>query len=1524
MQEDNHIFQGLRRDNHQIRQDEKFLWNAHNIRLTNRDNSTLLSITNERGTLDTGLSFEGFYVGHCVLNEYLVVFTANDDNTDTYIYRVEKTDTGYKTIILFHEEEVWEKAWNPNYPIEAIGVYETGLVQKVYWVDGHNQPRVINIVLNKLRGIDDSDIEDMEDLTEKLLYNTTSFDFVGTLDLKEDVEITKIYGSGQFSPGTVQYAFSYYNKYGQESNIFYTTPLYYISPQERGGNPEEKVANSFKIQIWGAEYDKFDYIRIYSIHRTSIDAVPTVKIVSDVKCRREDPGEVVSFIDTGTTGSTIDPTQLLYIGGESIIASTLCKKDGTLFLGNITLNRESQREEIKRTILDNNTLEDLYIDSSSSSSSSSSYYDYTPSLGEYSAMFMPGETYRCGIQVQYSNGKWSDPIHFDDIPLATKNAWENPLRESKSIVLHSGNKVSEKLRQSGVRRIRSCIVFPKAYERNIICQGVLCPTVYGVAGRRNDLPYASSSWFFRPAVNLSAVDNSSDIYHGATIQFQHNKALFTGADRGAEIQSMLSGADSIDSVTSDNVDKYNSHFFVDENIVTFHSPDLEFDTAMSEYNWKGVSLRIVGMAKLGAISGDIDIQTSSPVAFSKSPGFIHTPIGYQTRNNYSINGGLVMGSFYRDYSLKEDFTTHSDLFWAVYPWHRSGSLNNDTRRPSDKGTQSAVLSKKKISNLKFFDKNTSLGAEPIDFDISTPMLFSSNEVSLLKITPSYLRKEVPYFGNVDSLLTIGKDEYPLYAGQTSETLAALGTGLIANSSDPVRLKYKSTPHLVFSLGDSANDIPLLPRHASIGGTLNGSFTFPGWQNTGSSDGSNDDKGQYNFKLKLYTSGAINNYYPTPPDYAVGSCSIGSLGIGSDGQKHMYVAKAEAASSGNIWMAMTKEYSGDLILKAEKNFTMVYKSDNYLPGTDVSDYDRGMYIGKDRYYKVNFSDEYPGTVSSIEEITDSVSRSIDSRSIITYQLSQKSFGDKDSGDGETPYLLIGELVRDNVINKFGGNSAEAIRQNLWIPAGRPVSIPTQDADIVIPFEYGDTWYARYDCLKTYPFTQEDENQIVEIGSFMCETRVNIDGRYDRNRGQVSNLNMTPQNFNLLNEVYSQKDNFFNYRVLDEDYYKQNTFANQVTWSKEKSAGEEIDTWTNITLANTLDMDGEKGGVTALRAWNEFLLCFQEKALNQILFNSRAQIPVSDGVPIEISNGYKVDGSRLLANNIGCNNKWSITTTPAGAYFLDSNTNDLYVFNGQLVNLSEDRGMSWWVQQNHVDKIWNSIPYNKGIPNGIRTFYDARYGDVYFTPGPVDGIEQPDALCYSEKLGQFTSLMSYGGTQAMFNFNNGFYSLRESGNERVVRLYQNNIDDYNNFYGETKGWDFSFISNQNPTLTKIFDTVDLRTDHYLANSTQPLNSCPVNYIKVDNEYQHTGTVALNNINMRKKFRVWRGTIPRSSKVASLYSSHFLQDGSDVNRAYGRARIRNPWAMITLGWNPDTTKGADNNKKVVVHDVSVKYTV
>ena len=51
--------------------------------------------------------------------------------------------------------------------------------------------------------------------------------------------------------------------------------------------------------------------------------------------------------------------------------------------------------------------------------------------------------------------------------------------------------------------------------------------------------------------------------------------------------------------------------------------------------------------------------------------------------------------------------------------------------------------------------------------------------------------------------------------------------------------------------------------------------------------------------------------------------------------------------------------------------------------------------------------------------------------------------------------------------------------------------------------------------------------------------------------------------------------FTYRILDDDFYKINHFPNQFTWTLEKHSGEEIDPWTNLTLASTFDVDGSKG-------------------------------------------------------------------------------------------------------------------------------------------------------------------------------------------------------------------------------------------------------------------------------------------------------------------------------------------------------------
>lgn len=1504
IQEDNHMFQGMRRDNHQIRQDGKFLWDAHNIRLTNRDDNTLLSITNEKGTSDPLLTFQGYYVGHCVLGKYLVVFTANDDGSDNYIYRVEKTRpsfqaiTGYKKIILFHEADAWEHSWSPANPIEALGYYENELIQKVYWIDGVNQPRVINIV------------------KEGPSYNKNSFDFVQTLQLYEQVGVFKLYGEGMFSPGTIQYALTYYNKYGQESNIIYTTPLNYISPSDRGGNPEEKITNSFRIEVDKVDTN-FEYLRIYSIHRTSIDAVPTVKRIVDMSIDRDrmdnDEDWSMSYIDTGTTGDIVDPTLLLYIGGRDIVASSMCAKDNTLFLGNIELRDNSGWLAIKEKIVNEIGPEEwdqIMVKSKAQDSGNGEYYVYKMDLEN--SGFKTGETYRCGIQLQSSTGVWSEPIFLEDrilneqYPYSTNSS---SIWYSYRVRLWPG--LVDYLKQRGYVKARTCIVFPTSRDRTILCQGVLCPTVFSVGARSSSSPYAMSSWFFRPQVGTAKVDNTSHVYKGAAIQATHNRPLYTGPNRGAEVQNTPNDSTitKIGDITSEVTQ--GSYFFVDANLVTFHSPEIEFDSAFHNLDLdSNLELKVLGAVWVNSVIGDIDIQTSSPVIHPEAVGFTHKFVGYQSgdNNGSGINGGLVSGLFYQDAIVKDTGDkVGNSTFHLIYPWHRSGSLNNSNRPTDSNKARSAVLSKKKISNLKFFNKFYE-SKNDLVYSIGTPQLFSSNEVSMLKVWVDYLGKSVPYYGNVDMLIPSSSDGYKLYTSTSfSGTIGEIPetNDAVIKSSDAVRIKYKSTPHLVFSLKSStSNGIEVIPSMS--GETISGeTYTIPNWDNTTGAENNESGTEQDYLELsRIY--GSSKGSFTEASSKEVGKFAWKRI-YGNLGDKKLF---AEAVHEGTSASSTGWNYnSAKLKLREGTIFKVVGDGKSCMLEGTLTDIGLGegrarYYSGPTKYFKLQ--NLYYPTELSLSVGGDLVAIPTPSR-VAESRVSQ--------GDGFTivqktlnnqneqfdPFLVIAELRRKSVTNRFGGNTDEAKRANMWLPAGDPVRLTDTDDEgfVGVDFKYGDTWYSRYDCLKTYPFTQEDENSVVEIGSFMCETRVNIDGRYDRNRGQLSNLNISPQNFNLLNEVYSQKNNFFNYRIYDDSYYKNNKFQNQITWSLEKIPSSDTDPWTNITLANTLDMDGEKGAVTALRAWNEYLLCFQERALSQILFNSRTQIPVSDGVPIEISNGYKVDGSRLINGGIGCSNKWATTTTTSGLYFLDSNTDSIYVFNGQLANLSEASGMNWWVRQNHTSNIWKPYEYySTGAFNGIRAFYDNKYGDIYFAPGFVHRGVTPDALCYSEQLGQFVSLMSYGGTQAMFNFADGFYSLR--GTDGNVKLYQNNVGPYNSFYGTPIGWDFSFISNQNPTLTKIFDTVEMRADVYDGEDSL-LNTCPITEIGAENEYQR-GLATGPSLNMRKKFRVWRGQIPRHTM--------------------SRQRIRNLWSMVTLGWSP--TSDVVKDKKVVVHDVSVKYTI
>ena len=895
-----YIIKGMQRDPSISKAMSDFSFENMNIRITAREENTLLSVTNEKGNKEVvlGTTIEGILLGHCVLNNFVILFSKGEEDN---IYRIESTSDGYNIKLLYSGN----LGFNTSNPIEAIGIYENENIQKVYWTDGLNQPRVINIV---------SDEETMSN------WSDNSFDFVRTMGLQEQVNIDRnLVANGVFAPGVLQYSFSYYNRYGQESNIFYTSPLYYVSYNNRGADAEDKVGNSFNITIKNLDKN-FEFVRIYSTLRTSIDATPEARRVVDLAIPESG---TVSYTDNGTTGDTIDPTELLYLGGEAISAYTMTHKDNTLFFGNLELKRKMIDKYLKdyfRTLSVRFTVDNDI--KSISSPVPTGYYPYDNQLQFNSTQFRTFkylETYRFGIQLQHVTGKWSEPIYICDA-VNTQHITNSYSRQERiglpiAMCTLSDRNIISRLNELGYKKIRAVVVYPSASERDCICQGILCPTVYNVGDRYGNAPFAQSSWFTRPnaafniwspasdptgdwddrvSPNVKSIESRSgattnDTFYmktgevveihdvvnsGAYAEFRHDFPIPSANRRNAEIQCIVNPpetsriARNIESEINTWVANHSEFYFIDQSIVTLHSPDIEFDDNIRNSDLSKAKLRIVGIVPVTSFASDINIQTSTPPmqynakdSVLVAPGIYREPINSA---NLSRNGwkGLISAPFWFDEVYDGDPSNKNPglnaTAFVVYPWHRNGSLNNASS-PDINGYRTSMLDKKKMSNMRYSYNTHYLDQSYIwkadnptgGTGISGAYIFDSNEVQVLRI-PSPLNSDLPdinYYGNVDKVLNITRWDEPISGTLPDESGNPTGNrkygypivvsyavvyrngswvkeqfsgdphqqfigeyayGIQSGTTelkwqygtDPIRIKYKSTPHAVLALNYS--------------------------------------------------------------------------------------------------------------------------------------------------------------------------------------------------------------------------------------------------------------------------------------------------------------------------------------------------------------------------------------------------------------------------------------------------------------------------------------------------------------------------------------------------------------------------------------------------------------------------------------------------------------------------------------------------------------------------------------------------
>ena len=1478
---ESHIVTGMSRDSSVSKQNPNMVYDARNIRITVQgNNNTLMSVTNERGTQDITLNttLYGTPIGCCVISDSLILFTHRDTQDDPdHIYRIIVTDN-YAVTTLFKGNA----GFSMKYPIEAQPMYETEVIQKVYWVDGKNQPRVINIV----------------DTVEAT--NVDLFNFNREIELKHTLTVEKVNSGGVFPIGTIQYAMSYFNKFAQETNIFEITPMYYLSPKDRGLAADQQASCSFKIQLIRPDIN-FQYVRLYSIVRPSSNATPLCRIVGDYAIHVTSD-DAITVVDNGEMGKTIDATALYYIGGEELVAGTLAQKDNTLFLGNISLNRSS----IGNLPCNDGTINDIvntnlaarrasigngafFPDSSGALGTMSTkeigydgdspnnigptgtgFYNYKPDnnrSSRYVKRFKAGESYRLGFIAQYKTGKWSEVIWIDDVKnlyrprdLATPDggvrystgAWEFTLDVN----------ITTALKNAGYVRVAPVVVYPSLVDRLVYAQGLISPTVYNANDRLDGSPYAQASWFFRlfngePDVTIDKTkipDIGEDWYYDKATWNRygcyasaHNASLFPNQYARSEIQcnegprlylpiAAKGGSSSIDSSTKlsgvDFLEYFNNYYFVDANILTLNSPDIDSSGELLQNDFNDLKVRIVGFSTVQSQATDTIITTDN----------VGINVGDSQILHYTMADRVPALAYYADSAVNngdEDnvsvITADASYGWVTYPWHRQGSLNNQqpltSRRKQNGFTTRTVMLKNKIEATLWYGTSKYITSDLFKALQSTsPQLFNNDQLSAIRLSRTD-GSTVIYYGNIDKVLTATTPSKP-------------SEGDI-NVDVPQYINHAwAKKNFVLDIADG-----YWTRRHWVKGKPS-TFTFNSVGNT------SDTTLSMNYKIgyPCYITGSI-----TP---ALNLGFINPEQVDTPFEGRLSSDSPRSVSKDPIPM---KYKSAPHLVFSLKETTGVQQA---LPtfrdslGTTMASY--GDYLSN-QYTTLRFWDDNQPSIQKAFDITD--------------------FGITNTQQG----LFIGEVYRkeskDFILNRFGGLSQEALVTNNWVRCGDSVSL--SDSPVKLTFLEGDTYFQRYDCLKTYPFTMEDLNSIIEMYSTTVETRVNLDFAYNRNRGMRNNTTVLPNNFNLFNHpAYEQDNNFFTYHSLDYNRYKNNKFPSTITWSLEKQLGEDIDSWASIDVNNIYDMDGALGEVRKLFKFNDNLYCLQDIGFSQLLFNSRVQIPASDGVPIEITNGMKMQGIRYLSDKVGCINKWSFVSSPVGVYWIDDTSRITYLFNGQLKNLSSEKGMQTWMNEACTMKPWDLA-----TKDNCWGFYNNITKDVIWVYNDI-------ALSYSEVLGQYVSFVDYGSMLAATHINGHILGFTNDtvDNSSVALPWELGTGSYNMFFGQYKPYWLTFISNSYPTENKIFNNLAWRD--IVKDNTTDKPFVTFDHIEVWNEHQNTGKVRFINSlkelagkqpvsynaaqsNLRKKFNVWRCQIPRDTLATNS----------------GRARISNPWTYIKL---------------------------
>lgn len=1577
---------GMRRDDSISKADKTTAFENINIRVTASDSGTQFSVTNERGTKAALLAagsdtITGSLLGWTVLNKTVVLFTADQNNG--YIYKAVYDDVNsFAVTKLFDANGLFL----PGNRIEAVAYYEREDIQKVYWVDGVNPLRSINIA------------------ADPSTFKRETLDSTGWITTNVTGTVTKEFGGGSTRQnGTIQYFVTFYNKYGNETGIAWASDIIYLSP-ERGGSADGTNHNTITISLTNLDGRLYTNYRVYSIFRGTLNGTPVASIVSEGRMSsRTVSGSTIYYttvVDDGTHLTAEDTSRILYLGSAASIPNTLTHKDGTLFIGNLSSVGENINAAID-TILENeidrsadgitSDIEFYYDDVENTTQVG--FYPYRTQIDKSSSdilSFKGGEKYRFAVRFRTVGGFYTKAFWIGD----AVNTLYPKVNEDGTISRivakwHVPAGVAAELQELGtlvasnpsykIEQAQLMIAEATYADRSIKAQGFVNPTVFNAWERYNNRVYASPSWISRP--RLSEVAN------------RHLETIHKSTESTGEIECNY----------WENNQFHNPFYYIDngeiDGLVT-----TDYDALMIIVSVLVTTGAVV--ANVYSVKGTVTDQNNSDALNNlKSHVFTHYNSLQNKEKGYRIDWKdiqvKVADSRYETESEKKD-AFYAGILEAVKSMGFNGSNYISSQLITDRWYNA-------VTSNPVYPMVFSLKSVSEDFDTPLKALNYSDPTShdreWLSLT------NVPA-GKTDNYFTAYNTKHLTFVDENIVTLDSPELAYEAVSVDKSGYKFRIVGAAFMSSNISDYTIDAYPGVLKDNNVVNADFSsttggkvgllsWPLWKDFGLSEKSG--------------TGGIDIHLRTPENYNIdgdayywvhmwqGSGSITGF-TESDYQESndvvvdaQYTANIKSKTFANMQFAYATRYAQNYVQTGTSRFkpwrtswcdirqfnqtsesllelslnahgdkiyydgnvkSVLTMPDNIkypkaysskLPSDGVSTEADGEWLFSNMPVTISYSSNTHAVIALGEDMASLLGEP--ERIAYTLPSVYNADGEWSSplntpinnvgpyiswGDGlyemspgtetisgqtypyiwggmntfmlDAPYLFIGEIYKDfseqGVIDtRYGGATEEAVLNNRFLPAGPLTKLVTTQEGADVIANQGDTYFQRWDCLRTKPYADSDENKVINITSVMLETHINLDGGEHKYRGIKKLASIDPSLYDKLNPAYSQKNNFFTSRDIDTgaDSYK-----STITWTKQKNDAEEIDNWTHITLANTLNLDGDKGECNALRRFANNIYAFQDKGISEIMYNSRVQISTNDNVPVELANSGKVDGKKYVTDKYGCSNKWSIVEGKLGLYFVDDINKAFCNFNGNTItDLSVEKGFKAWFKGNHY--------------RVVDGFYDKQTSEVY-----LSGSFANNTLAYNEDLGAFSSFYNYSSLGFITNVAGRSVSFCTSNNS----FWFNREGLFTKIFGTQVGYSIKYRISPEPINDKIWSHLEYRGDAYriltsdgdimsgmeegrtgvyndlytIHQETETFDS-----FEVSNEYQYNAFDSTDT-NPVKKFRIWRFTLPRAdANVAG---------GTNI---YGLDRFRNPWVAIKMS---KTVTGETEKDLMQLHDVTIHY--